>query len=98
MASALSRGGKHQVIPVSALREQPNGISAVDGLLRFGDDPQPLLDLKQCRANLPGRHNWANAAFAAGMARATKALQLLAGLPQTGTRDGATEAAAAKLA
>ena len=82
VASALSRGGKHQVIPVSALREQPNGISAVDGLLRFGDDPQPLLDLKQCRANLPGRHNWANAAFAAGMARAMglRRDQIIAGL------------------
>ena len=82
IASALERSGQYNVIKVSASEPVPGGISAVNGLLRFDDEATPLLDLKPLSSVLPGRHNWHNAAFAAGMGRAMglRRDQIIAGL------------------
>ena len=82
VASALERSGQYNVIKVSALTPVSGGVSAVDGLLRFDNEETPLLDLKPLSSTLPGQHNWQNAAFAAGMARAMglRRDQIIAGL------------------
>ena len=82
VASALERSGQHHVVKVSATTTLADGISAKDGLLRFGDTLKPIFDLTSLSRTLPGQHNWQNAAFAAGMARAMglRQDQIIAGL------------------
>jgi UDP-N-acetylmuramoylalanine--D-glutamate ligase len=67
----LGANGRAYVIPVSAERRVPGGVSAPDGVLVDDCDGHalPVIDLAAVTA-LPGRHNWQNACAAYAAARA----------------------------
>ena len=88
--AALAAAGRQRVLPVSATRPAPGGVSAAGG--RLIDDleggAEEVLDLTGI-ATLPGAHNWQNAAAAYAVARAAglapeeiaAGLRLYPGLP-----------------
>lgn len=63
--------GRQQVVPISATRAVMGGVFVEDGLLTddTGGWGNPVLDLRLA-SNLPGSHNWQNAAAAYAVGRA----------------------------
>jgi UDP-N-acetylmuramoylalanine--D-glutamate ligase len=70
VAETLAASGNHRVVPVSAMGAAPGGVGVEDGWLVDGmaGAARRVLDLRRA-PNLPGSHNWQNAAAAFAAAR-----------------------------
>ncbi len=70
IADRISKRNKQKIIPISTVKDHPNGICVVDGVLKDSSQAGHIwaMDISSIES-LRGRHNWQNAAAAVAVAR-----------------------------